>query len=335
MNRIDQLSAKIDDEIAVIRRFAQLADTYNTMMHVAGLGELIMFHRDEVKKELEGLRGDVKAAESAYEAKNAELVELRDIRLPEWRKRVTSTERANDDLRRTNEALARNVSTERERANHAAQECELWKQNHDRVANELKALALHAGDLEQERDEWKRDAEGCDNRTETANQLIGTLKNENDSLKARLDYALGHQDVLRDAYENQKTLTRNALNESRQHVDEHYELKKYAKNLEGVLADVGQRAEHWEKAYYAAGNTKPEDEVGFKPITPDVFRDKYLNNGEAMYAEIGEDHKHCIQLEPAEIQSGLTRVRWAEMLIRQMPDSHEGAQSWLLNYARR
>lgn len=41
----------------------------------------------------------------------------------------------------------------------------------------------------------------------------------------------------------------------------------------------------------------------------------------------------CIQLTPAEIQSGLDRVRWAEGLIRQLPETHEGRNSWLLNYA--
>lgn len=43
--------------------------------------------------------------------------------------------------------------------------------------------------------------------------------------------------------------------------------------------------------------------------------------------------KHSIQLKPAEIQSGLSRVRWAEGLIRQLPGDHDGRNSWLLNYA--
>lgn len=41
---------------------------------------------------------------------------------------------------------------------------------------------------------------------------------------------------------------------------------------------------------------------------------------------------NTIPLTPAEIQSGLDRVRWAELLIRQLPDKHEGRNSWLLNY---
>ena len=37
-------------------------------------------------------------------------------------------------------------------------------------------------------------------------------------------------------------------------------------------------------------------------------------------------------LRPPEIQSGLTRMRWAELLIRQLPESHDGRNSWLLNW---
>lgn len=40
------------------------------------------------------------------------------------------------------------------------------------------------------------------------------------------------------------------------------------------------------------------------------------------------------QLTKAEIQSGLDRVRWAEGLIEQLPPSHEGRNSWLLNYGQ-
>ena len=39
-----------------------------------------------------------------------------------------------------------------------------------------------------------------------------------------------------------------------------------------------------------------------------------------------------IQLTPAEIQSGLDRVRFAELLIKQLPENHDGRNSWLLNY---
>jgi len=37
-------------------------------------------------------------------------------------------------------------------------------------------------------------------------------------------------------------------------------------------------------------------------------------------------------LNKAEIKSGVSRVKWAEGLIRQLPESHDGRNSWLLNY---
>lgn len=39
-----------------------------------------------------------------------------------------------------------------------------------------------------------------------------------------------------------------------------------------------------------------------------------------------------IQLSPAEIQSRHNRVAWAEGLILQLPEMHDGRNSWLLNY---
>lgn len=42
-----------------------------------------------------------------------------------------------------------------------------------------------------------------------------------------------------------------------------------------------------------------------------------------------------IELTRAETQSGMTRVRWAELLIKQLPEHHEGRNSWLLNYGSR
>lgn len=39
-----------------------------------------------------------------------------------------------------------------------------------------------------------------------------------------------------------------------------------------------------------------------------------------------------IRLTKAETQSGMSRVRWAENLIRQLPEGHDGRNSWLGNY---
>ncbi len=47
--------------------------------------------------------------------------------------------------------------------------------------------------------------------------------------------------------------------------------------------------------------------------------------------ETPEKRTH-IKLNPAEIQGGYHRLDWAEGLILQLPRTHEGRNSWLLNY---
>ncbi len=42
-----------------------------------------------------------------------------------------------------------------------------------------------------------------------------------------------------------------------------------------------------------------------------------------------------IALTPEEVHSGMDRVRWAEGLIKQLPEDHDGRNSWLLNYGRK
>jgi hypothetical protein len=41
-----------------------------------------------------------------------------------------------------------------------------------------------------------------------------------------------------------------------------------------------------------------------------------------------------IKLNTAEIQSKRNRVEWAEGLILQLPDNHDGRNSWLMNYGK-
>lgn len=41
-----------------------------------------------------------------------------------------------------------------------------------------------------------------------------------------------------------------------------------------------------------------------------------------------------IELTKAEVSSGYNRVQWAEDLIRQLPETHEGRNSWLMNYGQ-
>jgi hypothetical protein len=42
-----------------------------------------------------------------------------------------------------------------------------------------------------------------------------------------------------------------------------------------------------------------------------------------------------IKLNAAELQSGLDRIDWAERLILQLPETHEGRSSWLINYGKK
>jgi len=51
--------------------------------------------------------------------------------------------------------------------------------------------------------------------------------------------------------------------------------------------------------------------------------------------EDGQKANEVIYLTKAEIQSGLSRVKWAELLIKQLPEEHEGRNSWLLNYGEK
>lgn len=41
-----------------------------------------------------------------------------------------------------------------------------------------------------------------------------------------------------------------------------------------------------------------------------------------------------IKISKAEKQSGVDRIRIAEGLITQLPNSHEGRNTWLMNYGR-
>lgn len=51
---------------------------------------------------------------------------------------------------------------------------------------------------------------------------------------------------------------------------------------------------------------------------------------------IMENHgMKVIHLTGAEKQSGYDRLNFAEDLIRQLPENHEGRNTWLLNYSNR
>jgi len=81
-----------------------------------------------------------------------------------------------------------------------------------------------------------------------------------------------------------------------------------------------------------------EDMYGSGP-TCKIFRDaKSVDLRELdilQKAKESKEDKNIIKLNPEEIQSGYTRLKWAEGLIRQLPKDHDGRNSWLYNYGSR
>lgn len=59
---------------------------------------------------------------------------------------------------------------------------------------------------------------------------------------------------------------------------------------------------------------------------------QYWSNNYAKLESEVNDPKKYLKFTPAEMQCGLNRVRWAELLINQLPKDHDGRNSWLLNY---
>jgi hypothetical protein len=58
------------------------------------------------------------------------------------------------------------------------------------------------------------------------------------------------------------------------------------------------------------------------------------STAEAVAKKVRPSNRRVITLSPAELQSGLDRVKAAEGLIQQLPPTHDGRNTWLLNYGR-
>ena len=56
---------------------------------------------------------------------------------------------------------------------------------------------------------------------------------------------------------------------------------------------------------------------------------------EARVKELEYAALFSIKLTPNEIQSNFDRVKYADGLIRQLPETHDGRNTWLLNYGRK
>jgi|GEM_PF-2037181 len=85
--------------------------------------------------------------------------------------------------------------------------------------------------------------------------------------------------------------------------------------------------------FHSIGNIDGECYVAFTNYT--VPEEEDDSTVWLKFSEIDDrtyDTAFSIKFNSAEIQSGVNRVNWAEGLILQLPKTHEGRNSWLLNY---
>jgi hypothetical protein len=109
----------------------------------------------------------------------------------------------------------------------------------------------------------------------------------------------------------QQSLIDRACNDLRAAFEETSLAKFRAARLSGAVKDVVQAIlNDWV-------NTLAEKVARDDPVEIERFDD--------------ESPTH-IKLTPAERQSSYSRQHWAEALISQLPDDHDGRNSWLLNY---
>lgn len=92
-------------------------------------------------------------------------------------------------------------------------------------------------------------------------------------------------------------------------------------NWEEVSKARGRIAQYMSKLERGVLSETSLDEVLCKHYTGGKLTDPVIPNT-------------SIQLNNFEIQSGYDRVKWAEGLIRQLPETHDGRNSWLLNFGQ-
>lgn len=91
-----------------------------------------------------------------------------------------------------------------------------------------------------------------------------------------------------------------------------------------VRAETKQRGVHWRGKIPADKTLALLSWAGKGPHTVEQVRQKC----EELTAVV----EPVIRLTATEVLSGYDRVKWAEGLIRQLPETHDGRNSWLLNY---
>lgn len=60
--------------------------------------------------------------------------------------------------------------------------------------------------------------------------------------------------------------------------------------------------------------------------------DQRYGNPHAKDCVLIQEAIEVLKLQSAEIQSGFSRQDFAQELIKQLPEDHEGRNTWLLNY---
>ena len=91
-----------------------------------------------------------------------------------------------------------------------------------------------------------------------------------------------------------------------------------------VRAETKQRGVHWRGKIPADKTLALLSWAGKGPHTVEQVRQKC--------EELSAVVEPVIRLSASEVLSGYDRVKWAEGLIRQLPETHDGRNSWLLNY---
>jgi len=97
------------------------------------------------------------------------------------------------------------------------------------------------------------------------------------------------------------------------------ELAEWRNSRDGIMAENERLAFEWQQAH----------DCNNQLITERFSLKKEVRK---LTAERDRLRVSVIKLSPAEIQSGVNRVKFAEGLIQQLPNTHEGRNTWLMNY---
>ncbi len=90
--------------------------------------------------------------------------------------------------------------------------------------------------------------------------------------------------------------------------------------------------DHWLKGKLRVWQEQGHDGEWDERWDYDADPNRCADDMDIVQLDVGPADVHVIRLTPAEIQSKHDRVKWAEGLIRQLPEDHDGRNSWLLNY---